>query len=72
MTQAERIIARFGGINSLARAIGRQPSTVQFWKERGAIPDRRYREVLAAGAALEPPLRREEFIDDLPSPRECA
>lgn len=32
------VLARFGGVNRLARALGKTPSTVQRWKESGTIP----------------------------------
>jgi len=58
-TQAERIIARFGGLTKLARALGHEhPTTVQGWKKRGVIPARQQGKVLDAatanGVALEP------------------
>lgn len=38
-TVAEIVIARFGGLTSLARDLGHEnPTTVQGWKERGTIP----------------------------------
>ncbi|MBN2752619.1 MAG: hypothetical protein JXQ84_07910 [Rhodospirillaceae bacterium] len=48
-TQAERVkrlVKVFGGISAMARALGHaHPSTVQGWKERGAIPRWRYYEI---------------------------
>ena len=39
MTQAERIIGKFGGLTALSRELGhRHCTTVQGWKERGLIP----------------------------------
>ena len=49
MTQAERIIERFGGLSALARAMGhKHVTTVQGWKERGYIPARQQDDVLEA------------------------
>jgi hypothetical protein len=43
MTQAERIIEKFGGVNELARALGhRNPTTVSGWRLRGFIPPRQH------------------------------
>ena len=59
MSNARIIVARFGGIRSLARVLGhRNPTTVQGWVVRGYIPARRQQEVLeaahTAGVALSP------------------
>lgn len=48
MTQADYIIAKFGGLNALARATRKPLSTVQGWRERGSIPERRWKEILEA------------------------
>jgi hypothetical protein len=52
------VIQRFGGIRPMAQKLGVPVSTVQGWKERGAIPANRREEVLAAAArheiAMEP------------------
>lgn len=39
MTYAEKLIDKLGGARSLAKEIGKSPSTVASWKARGAIPD---------------------------------
>jgi hypothetical protein len=40
---ADRVIAKFGGLRPLAKALGHQhTSTVQGWKERGLIPVRHF------------------------------
>ena len=39
MTPAiDQILAAFGGLRSFARALGRTPSTVQYWRERSFPP----------------------------------
>ena len=43
--EAERIIAAFGGIRPMAKALGIAVTTVQGWKERGAIPLKRMAEI---------------------------
>lgn len=73
LTQGAYIVGRFGGIAALAHAIGRPPSTVQGWKERGRIPVDHWPQILTAGATLDPPLRREEFAEHLAlAPNEAA
>lgn len=62
MTQAEYLISRFGGLSSMARAIGVVPTVVQGWKDRGCLPGKRIGEVLIAGQALSPPLTESEFF----------
>jgi hypothetical protein len=47
---AQPVIQRFGGIRPMAQKLGVPVSTVQGWKERGAIPPNRREEVLAAAA----------------------
>jgi len=51
MNQAERIIARFGGIRPMAAKLGIAVTTVQGWKERGTIPQPRHGEILTAAEA---------------------
>lgn len=55
LTQAERVIAKFGGVGPLAEAIGRNPSTVYKWTyprteggTDGLIPASSLRRVLKA------------------------
>lgn len=44
-SEAERIIAAFGGIRPMAKTLGIAVTTVQGWKERGAIPLKRMGEI---------------------------
>lgn len=63
MTQAERIIGRFGGINALSRALGhRNPTTVQGWKDRGYVPANRQQEVLDLARNLGIAIAPEDFF----------
>lgn len=51
-TQAQRIVAKFGGLTRLARALNhKHPTTVQGWLERGFVPAQRQQEVLDAAAS---------------------
>ncbi len=64
-TQAGRIIAAFGGLSALARAIGAPVSTVQGWKDRGAIPGQRHGEIIAAAGNLSIALAAADFVGEL-------
>lgn len=59
-TAAERVIAIFGGIRPMAGKLDVPVTTVQGWKKRGAIPEPRHADILAAaeanGIALDPAL----------------
>ena len=46
MSLAERIIAKFGNQSELARLIGKGPSTVQAWAQKGIIPGKWHGELL--------------------------
>lgn len=48
VSDAQRIIAAFGGIRPTAKKLGVAVTTVQGWKERGAIPVARLAQVRAA------------------------
>ncbi len=64
MTQAERIIEKFGGLTALAKALGhRNPTTVQGWKDRGFIPSSRQQEVLNLALVLGVDLSPADFFD---------
>lgn len=64
MTQAEQIIAKCGGVNALARALGhKHPTTVSSWHRRGWIPARQQPVVLEAAKALGVLLTPADFFD---------
>jgi uroporphyrinogen-III synthase len=48
MTPGQKVITRFGGIRPMAAKLGVAVSTVQGWRERGAIPARHHERVLEA------------------------
>lgn len=48
MNSIDRIIDAFGGVRPFARAIGKSPSTVQYWIERGGLPGNVCEAVLSA------------------------
>ncbi|MDH3593294.1 MAG: uroporphyrinogen-III synthase [Rhodospirillales bacterium] len=50
-SRAQTVISAFGGIRPMAHNLGVAVSTVQGWKERGAIPANRQAQVLAAADA---------------------
>lgn len=52
MSQAKRIIEKFGSMSKLAQALGhRNVTTVQGWAERGYIPPRKHQSVWVAAKA---------------------
>ena len=48
LASGQQVIARFGGIRPMAGKLGVAVSTVQGWRERGAIPARHHARVLTA------------------------
>lgn len=71
MSQAERIIEKFGGIRPMAEAMKVPPSTVQGWKEAGFIPSRRQQAVLSTARARGIELSPADFFE-LPEPPTAA
>jgi alpha-D-ribose 1-methylphosphonate 5-triphosphate diphosphatase PhnM len=67
MTQASHIIAKFGGVNRMARALNRTASTVQGWKDRGIIPPGHWEDILRVSAELGVDVVREDFVAHLPA-----
>jgi hypothetical protein len=52
MTQSQRIIKKFGGVNPLSRALGHtNPTTVRGWLLSGFIPPRQHDKVWNAAQA---------------------
>lgn len=62
-TQAARIIGKFKSQAALARELGRPPTTVQGWKDRGFIPAHHQQEVLEAAHRLGVDLAPADFFD---------
>ena len=65
-TQAERVIAKFGGIRPMAAKLSIAVTTVQGWKERGTIPPRRQAEILAAAQSAGIDLSEADFMTESP------
>ncbi len=52
LTSAASVIAAFGGLRPMAKALGVAASTVQGWKERGHIPESHHAAIQAAYAQM--------------------
>jgi hypothetical protein len=63
-SQAERVIAKFGGIRPMAAKLAIAVTTVQGWKERGTIPQRRQAEILAAAHSTGIELTEADFMTE--------
>ncbi len=63
MTQAERIIEKFGSLAALSKALGhRNPTTVQGWKESGFIPPKYHQAIFDIGRSMGVALSPEDFL----------
>lgn len=63
MSQAERIIAKFGTQDALADALGVHQSAISAWKKRGFIPARQQQKVLDAAGKKGISLSADDFFD---------
>lgn len=62
-TPAERIIAEFGGLGKLAKALGhRHRTTVQGWRDRGVIPVRHAPQIIEAGSRAGKTITADDFM----------
>ena len=68
MTPGQKIIARFGGIRPMAARLGVAVSTVQGWRERGAIPARHHARVREAARTEGMEIGPEELAGTTPAP----
>lgn len=60
---AAKIIEKFGGLSALAKALGhKNSSTVQGWKERGLIPQKKWGAVLEAAKRAKVRVSIDEII----------
>lgn len=50
VSPASRVVDRFGGQSALARLIGKNPSTVQYWTSTGRIPPKWHARLLSLAA----------------------
>lgn len=63
----DAVIESFGGLSRLAKALGHSHvTTVQGWRDRGAIPVKHHACILDAARTLGIPLNRNDLLDDLP------
>lgn len=63
MTQAERIIAKFGTQERLAEALKCRQSVIAGWKKRGFVPAPQQGRVLEAARTQGIDLKPEHFFD---------
>lgn len=63
MSQAERIIAKFGTQERLADAIGCRQNVISGWKKRGFVPAPQQPKVLEVARALGIDLSPDDFFD---------
>jgi hypothetical protein len=63
MSQAERIIKKFGTQERLADALGTNQSVIAGWKRRGFVPVRQQAAVMDAAKRLEIDLQPADFFD---------
>lgn len=68
MTTITKIIDAFGGVRPFARAIGKSPSTVQYWIERGGLPGNARDLVVKAADDLGVGLAREVILSAVLTP----
>jgi TorA maturation chaperone TorD len=62
----DAVIRSFGGLSRLAQALGHTyVTTVQGWKDRGAIPLKHHARILEAARTLGVQLQRNDLLDDL-------
>lgn len=61
MNYVANIISKFGGVRAAASALGRAPSTVQGWKDRGSIPDSEKPVVLSRAISLGIEVEKDDF-----------
>jgi len=72
MSYASNIIAKFGGVRATAAALGRAPSTIQGWKDRGSIPDQEKAVVLDAAKRIGLPVEKADFWPTPVTPEDAA
>lgn len=63
MTQAQRVIAKFGTQEKLAAALGCRQSVIAGWKRRGFVPAQQQAKVLAAARDRGIDLAPDDFFD---------
>src|SRR4051794_17796986 len=63
MTPAQKIIDRFGSQTSLAEALGRSQSTIQYWSKTGNIPPKWHPPIREAAIARGITLASTDFVN---------
>lgn len=72
MSYVASILDKFGGVRATAAALGRAPSTVQGWKDRGTIPDHEKVAVLDAAVRIGIPITKADFWPARPTSEDAA
>ena len=72
MTQAERVIGKFGTQERLAEALGCRQSVIAGWKKRGFVPAQQQERVLEAAKKNNIDLRPDDFFDSESAANEAA
>lgn len=62
LSPAETVIKAFGGIHATARAIGRTPGAISFWRAKGNVPGGAQKLVLIKARELNLDLSAEDLI----------
>lgn len=61
LSQAEKIIQRFGGISAMSRATGVPKSTIQRWKTSGCIHPRHNPVIMGSAKSAQIQLTSDDF-----------
>lgn len=59
---ANVIITKFGGLAEASRKTGIATSTIWVWAKSGLIPQKRWAEIMAAGAAHKIKITQKDFL----------
>lgn len=68
ISAADYVIGKFGGLAGTAKAIGKPVTTVQGWRDRGQIPQKHWKAIIAAAKARERLLTVDDFLLTHPAP----
>lgn len=56
------LIQCFGGLSKTAEAVGKKPSTVLYWKKKGAIPMGSIKTILYVSQKMNLPITLEDLV----------